>query len=71
MEQSQSAFTIPSQLGKHARPLPQNDNQGGPGCPRGYCVVLGLHTFKNFPEKKINIAAVNISRSRPIICVNS
>ena len=34
MEQSQPAFTIPSQLGKHASPLPENANSGGPAHER-------------------------------------
>ena len=36
----------------------------------GYVVVLGLHTFRNFSQK-INIAALNISKSGTIICINS
>ena len=32
-------------------------------------VVLGLHIFRNLAEK--NMAAVSISKSGPIICVNS
>ena len=52
MEQSQPAFTIPSQLVKHASPLPQNANPGESGCQWEYVVVLGLHIFRNFPEKK-------------------
>ena len=35
---------------------------GGPACQRGHVVVLNLHIFRNFLEKKINIAAVNISK---------
>ena len=52
MEQSQSVFAIASQLGKHASLLPENANPGRPGCQRGYVVVLDLHTFRYFPEKK-------------------
>ena len=52
MEQSQPAFVIPSQLGKHASRLRQNGNPDGPGCQMGYVVVLALHTSRNFPEKK-------------------
>ena len=71
MEQSQPAFAIPSQLGKHTSPLPSNANPGGPGCQMGFVAVLGLHTFRNFPEKNINIEAVNISKSGHMICANS
>ena len=35
---------------------------GRPACQRGHVVVLNLHIFRNFLEKKINIAAVNISK---------
>ena len=38
---------------------------------KGYNVVLGLHTMRNLSGKKINIAAVNISKSRTTNCVNS
>ena len=33
--------------------------------------VLGLHIFRNLAEEKINVAAVNMSKRGPIICVNS
>ena len=33
--------------------------------------VLGLDIFRNFTEEKINMAPVNMSKSGPIICVNS
>ena len=52
MKRNQPAFIIPSQLGKHATLLPWNANPGGTGCLKGYNVVLGLHTFMNFPEKR-------------------
>ena len=43
--------TIPSQLGKHSSPLPQDMNPGGPN-RRKQIVVLGLHIFRNFIEKQ-------------------
>ena len=33
--------------------------------------VFGLHMFRNLAEEKINMAAVNMSKRGPIICVNS
>ena len=34
-------------------------------------LALGLHIFRNLTEEKINIVAVNMSKSRSIIGVNS
>ena len=33
--------------------------------------VLGLHMFRNLAEEEINMAAVNMSKTGPMICVNS
>ena len=33
--------------------------------------VSGLHIFRNLAEEEINMAAVNMSKRGPIICVNS
>ena len=44
---------------------PDFANPGGPGCQRGYDMS------RNSLEIKINTAAVNISKSGSIICVDS
>ena len=33
--------------------------------------VRGLHIFRNLAKEEINRAAINMSKSGPIICVNS
>ena len=33
--------------------------------------VLDFHIFRNFTEEKIPMAPINMSKSGPIICVNS
>ena len=52
MEQSQPTSTIPSQLSKHANPLPWNANPVGQARQRRQNVVLGMHIFSNLAEKK-------------------
>ena len=64
MEPSQPVFIIPSKLTKHASPLHKIPIEVGQP-------ILGLHIFRNLAEEKINMAAINMSKSRPIICVNS
>ena len=64
MEPSQPAFIIPSHVGKHARPLHKMSIEVGQP-------ILGLHIFRNHAEEEINIAAVNMSKWGPIVCVNS
>ena len=64
MEPSQSAFIIPSQLGKHASPLHKMPIEVGQP-------ILGLHIFRNLAEEKMNMTAVNMSKRGPVICVNS
>ena len=64
MEPSQPVFIIPSQCGKHASPLYYKMSiEVGQ-------YVLGLHIFRNLAEEII-MAAVNMSKRGPIICVNS
>ena len=53
-----------------ASPLPLNANPGGPAYQRRENIALGLHIFRNLAENKINMAAVNTSKSGLIICVN-
>ena len=64
MEPNQSAFIIPSLLSKHTSPLHKIPIEVGQP-------ILGLYIFRNLAEEKINMAAVNISKRGPIICVNS
>ena len=64
VEPSESAFIITSQLGMHASTLRKMPVEMGQP-------VLGLHIFRNLAEEKINMAAVNMSKRGPIICVNS
>ena len=64
MKPSQPVFIIPSQLGKHASPLHKMTIQVGQR-------ALGLHIFRNLAEEKVNMAAVNMPKREPIICVNS
>ena len=33
--------------------------------------VLGLHIFRNLAKEKVGMTPVNMSKSGPIICVNS
>ena len=64
MESSQSAIIILSQLGRlatHFRKIPIKMEQP----------LLGLKIFRNLTKGKINMAPVNMSKSGPIICVNS
>ena len=63
MEPSQPVFIIPSQCGKHASPLYKMSIEVGQS-------VLGLYIFRNLAEEII-MAAVNMSKRGPIICVNS
>ena len=63
MEPSQPVFIIPSQCGNHASPLYKMSIELGQ-------YVLGLHIFRNLAEEII-MAAVNMSKRGPIICVNS
>ena len=64
IEPIQPVFIIPSQLGKHASSLHKMTIEVG------QC-ALGLHIFRNLAEEKVNMAAVNMSKREPIICVNS
>ena len=64
MESVQPVFIIARQVGKHASPLHKMSVEVGQPVP-------GLHIFRNLTEEKINMAAVNISKREPIICVNS
>ena len=64
MEPAQPVFIIANQFGKHASPLHKMSVEVGQP-------VLGLHIFRNLTEEKINMAAVNIPKRGPIICVNS
>ena len=57
MESNQLAFNIP----QPARCQPTEVCQS----------VVGLHIFSNLREEKINMAPVNMSKTGPIICLNS
>ena len=61
-----------TQLGKYSADFNWEGVAKKPPClADALDVVLGLHIFRNFPEKKIYIAAVNILKSGPIFCVKS
>ena len=79
MELSQSALSIPSQLGKHAIPLPNNPNQVGQPAKRNRMLFQSYtsrlknpYMFRNLAEKESTWQQKTCQNLRePIICVNS
>ena len=61
MEPSQPVFTSSAGLLAHFHEIQIEAGQS----------ALGLHIFKNLAEEKINMAPVNMSKSGPIVFVNS
>ena len=71
MEPSQPAFTIPSQVVSmiaHFHKMPMQEDQP----IKGDRMLFLAFTYLGILQKKIiNMEAVNMSKSEPIICLNS